>query len=216
MAGQSCGLTAEDGIFRVFRGSTYETVKLKEPLPGASLWPQPTPTSPLWASGSACRAPKQELCRQGRCRISHPFVRRREEGNGCTRLLSGTIFSHMLRHRGDRLAMAADRRRTPTVEDYADGVLRRRPGDAGARHHADRKRQGRARGAGAGSCCSGCCPTPARRTASASPACPASASRPPSISSASTWSSRATGWRCWRSIRPRRAPAARSSATRRA
>jgi LAO/AO transport system kinase len=37
-------------------------------------------------------------------------------------LLSGAIL-FMLRHRGDRLAMAADRRRTPTVEDYADGVL---------------------------------------------------------------------------------------------
>ena len=76
----------------------------------------------------------------------------------------------------------------PAARAHARGVCRRRAGrrprHAGPRHHADRERQGRAHGAGAGSCCSGCCPIPARRTASASPACRASASRRPSISSA--------------------------------
>ena len=53
---------------------------------------------------------------------------------------------------------------------------------------------------------------PARRCASASPARPASASRRPSMRSAPCSPGRAARSRCWRSIRPRAAPADRSSA----
>ena len=55
---------------------------------------------------------------------------------------------------------------------------------------------------------------PAPACGSASPGCPASASRPSSRPSGCTWCKAATASRCWRSTRRARAPAARSSATR--
>jgi hypothetical protein len=53
MAGQSFGLTKEDGIFQVSAGSIYETVKVNKAFNAASLRAQPVdelfPTSRLAA-----------------------------------------------------------------------------------------------------------------------------------------------------------------------
>ncbi len=93
---------------------------------------------------------------------------------------------------------------------------RRRSLHAGPRHHARRKHQAGAWAAGDRAAAGIACRRRAAPSGSASRACPASANRRPSISLASTSSRPGTRSPCWRSIRRRSAPAARSSATRRA